>query len=150
MGATTNANAPGQGRVGGTSENCFQDEFCVTPSPGVKRPIEYPPPESVCGRVLGSQLEGKRLTGNDCQRNFGSNRLPHHEWVLRSLGWPIQMVRRTVQTSDGTRTASIGEYFLPQEAIAEAGEQGQRYAAECARINAERMAARNQSDREAA
>ena len=39
------------------------------------------------------------------------------------------------------RPATIGVYFLTPESIADAGERGQKYAAECARIEAERRAA---------
>ena len=51
------------------------------------------------------------------------------------------MAEETVTTSDAGRPAMIGTYFLTPEAIAEAGERGQRYAAECARVEAERRAA---------
>lgn len=137
-----NAEARGQAGFGGEMQISLQSELSDSPQANVKQSIEYPPPSSVCGRVLGAHLLGEHLTDHDCRRKFGSTRLPHHEWVLKQkLGWPVQIVRRTRPTSDGTRTASIGEYFLPQTAIDEAGEQGQRYAAECARINAERRAA---------
>lgn len=128
MGAT-NANAPGQGGVRGTYDSSGSQ-------------FSYPHPSSVKGRVLGALLRGgESLTHLDCWRRFGSSRLSHHVFMLRNAGWPVEMVEKTVATSDGGRTASIGEYFLPADIIAASGERGQRYAAECERINAERRRA---------
>ncbi len=103
----------------------------------------YPNPQTVKGRVLGALLRGcgERLTHYDCWRRFGSARLSHHAYILRGSGWPVQMIEETVTTSDAGRPATIGVYFLTPELIADAGECGQKYAAECARIEAERRAA---------
>lgn len=100
-----------------------------------------PDPQSVKGRVLGALLAGDELTHKDCWLRFGSARLSHHIYMLRGTGWPICMTERTVNTSDADRVATIGVYSLPAEIIAAAGEHGRQYAAECARINAERRAA---------
>jgi hypothetical protein len=61
--------------------------------------------------------------------------------VLRRLGWPVQMMETSVRTADAGRPAMIGEYYLNADTIAEAGEAGQRYAAEASRIEIERRAA---------
>lgn len=103
--------------------------------------FQYPPPETVRGRVLGSLLRGERMTSLDCWRRFGSSRLSGHVHVLRGLGWPIQTEESTVTTSDAGRAAQIGEYFLNADSIAEAGTEGQVYAATCASIERERRAA---------
>ena len=101
----------------------------------------YPSPQSVKGRVLGSLLRGERLTHLDCWRRFGSARLSHHIYMLRGVGWAVQMIEETVKTSDAGRPAAIGIYFLAPVVIADAGEDGQQYAAECAVVEAERWAA---------
>jgi hypothetical protein len=108
---------------------------------GKSAELRYPPPLSVKGRVLGALLRGERLTHLDCWRRFGSSRLSHHIYILRGLGVPVRMIEETVTTSDAGRPAEIGVYFLTPELIDDAGERGQRYAAECARIEAERRAA---------
>jgi len=101
----------------------------------------YPAAEAVKGRVLGALLRGELLTHLDCWRRFGSSRLSHHVWALRRLGWPVQMFETTVRTSDAGRPATIAEYFLDQTVIEEVGEEGQRYAEQCLRVELERRAA---------
>ncbi len=120
-----------QGAVGGNSGQAKTavDELC------------FPAPSSVKGRVLGALLRGERLTHLDCWRRFGSARLSHHIYVLRGLGRAVQMIEETVTTSDAGRPATIGVYFLTPEAIADAGERGQKYANDCARIEEARRAA---------
>jgi Helix-turn-helix domain len=103
--------------------------------------FSFPAPSTVKGRVLGALLRGERLTHLDCWRRFGSARLSHHIYCLRGTGWPVQMAEETVTTTDAGRPASIGVYFLTPETIEAAGERGQRYAQECARVEAERRAA---------
>lgn len=103
--------------------------------------FQYPPPETVRGRVLGSLLRGERMTGLDCWRRFGSSRLSGHVHVLRGLGWPIQTEESTVTTSDAGRPASVAFYSLNADSIGEAGEEGQRYAEQCLRVEQERRAA---------
>lgn len=101
----------------------------------------YPDPMTVKGRTLGALVRGERLTHLDCWRRFGSARLSHHIYMLRGIGWPVQMIEETVTTSDAGRPASIGIYWLPPEVVEATGERGQQYAADCARIEAERRAA---------
>lgn len=103
--------------------------------------LTYPSPETVKGRVLGAFLRGERLTHKDCWLRFGSSRLSHHVYELRRAGWLVLMDEINVTTSDGGRTATIGIYSLPADAIASAGEAGQDYAAECQRVERERRAA---------
>lgn len=101
----------------------------------------YPSPATVKGRVLGALLRGERITHQDCWRRFGSSRLSHHVYELRRTGWPVLMIEQTVTTSDGGRTATIGIYSLPADAIAAAGEEGHDFAAECLRVERVRRAA---------
>jgi hypothetical protein len=124
-------NGAWQGAVGGQS---VQAKTAVAE-------LCYPSPQTVKGRVLGALLNGQSLTHLDCWRRFGSARLSHHSYILRGSGWPVQMIEETVTTSDAGRPATIGVYFLTPESIADAGQRGQKYAAECARIEAERRAA---------
>lgn len=103
--------------------------------------FSYPAASAVKGRVLGALLRGEFLTHLDCWRRFGSSRLSHHVWALRRLGWPVMMLETTVRTSDAGRAAQIGEYYLNADTIAEAGEEGRRYAEQCQRVELERRAA---------
>lgn len=128
--------------VGGTDSQSARQQFNPSTAvfPTTAAAFSYPPHSSVKGRVLGAHLRGERLTHWDCWRRFSSARLSHHEYVLRGIGWNISMVEETVTTNDAGRPATIGVYFLTPEIIAAAGEEGQRYAAECAKIEAERRA----------
>ena len=103
--------------------------------------FSYPEASSVKGRVLGALLRGEHLTHLDCWRRFGSSRLAHHVHMLRRHGWPVQMAEIMVRTSDAGRPATIGEYYLNADSIGEAGEEGQRYAAEAAAVELARRAA---------
>lgn len=103
--------------------------------------FSYPDPSTVKGRVLGALLRGERLTHKDVWLRFGSARASHHIYCLRGLGWTVQMVEQTVTTSDAGRPATIGVYYFDHAVIEAAGERGQQYAEECARIVAERRAA---------
>lgn len=105
------------------------------------RALYLPSPRTVRGRVLGALLRGEHLTHWDCWRRFGSSRLSGHIHPLRRRNWSIDMLEKDVTTSDAGRAATIGVYSLSQETIADAGERGQRYAEECARIEAERREA---------
>lgn len=123
-----NDNAPGEGREVGIQDNIDRNEF------------SYPDPSSVKGRVLGALLAGETLTHWDCWRRFGSARLAHHVYVLRGIGWPVQIEERTVTTSDGGRPALVGFYRLDADTIAAAGERGRAFTADCHRANSERRA----------
>ncbi|MBK8760420.1 MAG: hypothetical protein IPM03_08285 [Sulfuritalea sp.] len=103
-----------QGAVGGQSEQAQTAvaELC------------YPSPATVKGAVLADLLRG-------------DNRASHHVLMLRRSGFPVVTDEIDVSTSDG-RIARIARYSLPAEAIAAAGERGQRFAQECARVEAER------------
>lgn len=92
----------------------------------------YPPRETVKGGVLADLLDGRTLTHLDCWHDHGSSRLAHHIYVLKADGWPIQTTEKEVTTRRG-RKAQIAFYALNPETIAEAGERGQRYVAQCAK-----------------
>lgn len=64
----------------------------------------------------------------------------HIHVLRRGFGWDIDTYDVRVKTSDAGRTATIGFYHLSKEVIAAAGERGQQYAEECARIETERRA----------
>lgn len=91
--------------------------------------LSYPNPSTVKARVLGDLLAGRTITHKDTWIEHGSSRLAHHIYALRRDGWPIDMVEREVPTSDSGRTAAVGFYSLPQDAIDQAGERGQRFVA---------------------
>lgn len=101
--------------------------------------FSYPAPSSVKGNLLAALLAGMRITHLAVWARYGSSRAAHHVFRLRKDGWPVITEEIDVPTSDG-RTARIALYSLPVKTIAEAGERGQRFAAECARIEAERRA----------
>lgn len=101
-------------------------------------PDNYPDSATVKGRVLGALLREEHLTHLDCWRRFGSARLSHHIYMLRGMGWQVEMAEQTVTTSDAGRAASIGIYNLAPAVIANAGERGREYAEECWRIEIER------------
>lgn len=91
--------------------------------------FSFPHPSTVKGRVLGDLLAGRTITHKDTWIEHGSSRLAHHVYALRRDGWPIDMVEREVPTSDSGRTAAVEFYSLPQDAIDQAGERGQRFVA---------------------
>lgn len=101
----------------------------------------YPNPSTVRGRILGALLRQDKLTQHDALLRFSNFRLAADVDQLKRYGWSIQTELIQVSTRDAGRRAEVGQYHMPNEAIAEAGERGQQYAAECARIEAERRAA---------
>lgn len=74
-------------------------------------------------------LSGRRLTHKDIWLELGHARLADSIWKLRKLGWPVQIIEETMQTSDGDRKASVGIYYLLPETIEAAGDEGRKYAA---------------------
>lgn len=141
MMTSQNENAPELGGSGAFGQQAVTVESVSHGHGASNKPLPYPSANAVIGRVLGALLNGERLTHLDCWRRFGSSRLSHHIWQLRRDGWPVEMVELEVATSDADRKAMIGEYSLSEETIHAAGERGQDYAAECARVNVERRAA---------
>lgn len=121
-----NRNAPSSGQAVEASNETSSEQML------------FPQPQSVKGRVLGAFLRRERLTHLDCWQKYGSARLSHHVYMLRSADWPIQMVEDEVTTSDADRTATIGVYWLDIAAIDKAGERGQQYASETLRVERER------------
>lgn len=100
--------------------------------------LPLPAPETVKGRCLGALLRGERITHLCCWTRFGSARLSHHAYILRGMGWPVEMIEQTVTTRDAGRPATIGVYFLDPKIIADTGQRGREYAAECASVEIER------------
>lgn len=101
----------------------------------------YPRVESVRGRILGAHLRGEELTQQDSLRRFSDLRLAANENELRNGGWPIKTEMIEVDTRDAGRRSKVARYYLPPEAIAAAGEEGQRYAAATLAAEIERRAA---------
>ena len=89
----------------------------------------------------GSLNSGRRYTHLDAWRELGHSRLADSVWKLRKAGWPVEIVEQEVATSDCGRPALIGIYHLAPEVIAEAGDAGQQYVADCLRAESERRAA---------
>ena len=102
-------------------------QFSTNDAPGVK--FQFPDRNILPGRVLAILLTGRRYTHKDAWLELGHSRLADSVWKLRRLGWPVQMIEKTAPTSDCGRTACFGIYYLEPEAIAAAGERGQRYVA---------------------
>lgn len=137
---STNENARGQAGIFGTQETNQQLKLCDFPSQKVNP--QFPDMRFLPGRVLGILLSGRHYTHRDSWIELGHARLADSVWKLRTqFGWPVKMIEEVVPTSDGARSATIGRYYLDSEVIQAAGERGQRYAAECARIEAERRRA---------
>lgn len=101
----------------------------------------YPDPNTVHGQTLGAFLRGEQLTTLEARPRLHTTTITQAVQKLRGAGWPVVTERITVPTADGDRQANIGRYSLLPETIIDAGETGQRYAAECAQIKAERRAA---------
>ncbi len=116
----------GHGEVGKPNSD-QQPGFSTNDAPGVK--FQFPDRHILPGRVLAILLTGRRYTHKDAWIELGHSRLADSVWKLRRLGWPVQMIEKTSPTSDCGRTACFGIYYLEPEAIAAAGERGQRYAA---------------------
>lgn len=129
-GSPQNENGALQGAVGGNSE---QAKTAVAG-------LYCPTTGSVKAAVLADLLHGDQITHLDVWCRHGSSRAAHHILRLRQAGWPIITTEIEAPTSDG-RTARIALYSLPAETIEAAGERGQRFAQECARIETERRAA---------
>ncbi len=101
----------------------------------------YPRPSSVRGRILGAHLRHESLTQQDSLRRFSDFRLAAHEEALRKGGWPIKAEMIEVDTRDAGRRSEVAQYHLPPDAIAEAGEEGQRFAEAARLAEIERRAA---------
>jgi hypothetical protein len=138
MSAPRNDFARGQaGEIG--KAQTTQIELCFTAPRQVK--TSFPSLKFLPGRVLAILLSGRRFTHKDSWLELGHARLADSIWKLRRLGWTVQMDEETLATSDAGRPATIGIYFLKPETIADAGERGREFVAECARIEQERRAA---------
>lgn len=103
------------------------------------RNVQFPPAESVRGRVLGRLLRGSILTSGDVWREFSSSRLAGTIYQLRrDFGWDIRSHRIRVRTRDNGRDALISEYWIESEQRYLAGEKGRRYAAQTASLEERR------------
>lgn len=79
----------------------------------LNRPIttaipQFPPAESVRGRVLGRLLRGRMMTNGDVWRELSASRLAATVYQLRrEFGWDIRSHRIRVRTRDNGRLAQI-------------------------------------------
>lgn len=88
----------------------------------------YPSTGTLASRALALLLKGQRITHRDFMVRAGSYRLAGYIRELREKGWPIRTIERDKPTSDPRgRRATVAEYHLPAEAVAEAGERGRRF-----------------------
>ena len=138
MTTSKNDNARGQAGEVSTADNS-QLALCFDKPRAVNR--KYPDQRHLPGRVLARLLQGRRYTHKDSWVELGHARLADSIWKLRKAGWPVQIHEETVRTSDNGRPADIGIYYLTPEVIADTGEAGQQYAADCLRAESERRAA---------
>lgn len=89
---------------------------------------QYPPAESVRGRVLGRLLRGSILTSGDIWRELSSSRLAATIYQLRhEFGWNIHSQRTRVRTRDHGREALISEYWVDLRQRREVGEEGKEF-----------------------
>lgn len=101
----------------------------------------YPAPNTVRGRILGRFLRGQKLTNKDTWLAMSASRLPADVHVLCSRGWNIHSERIEVTTADAGRKAHPSRYWLDQQDIADAGEEGQRFAESAHQAEIKRRAA---------
>ena len=103
------------------------------------RNVQFPPAESVRGRVLGRLLRGRMMTNGDVWRELSASRLAATIYQLRrEFGWDIRSHRIRVRTRDNGRDALISEYWIDAEHRYLAGEKGRRYAAQTAALEERR------------
>lgn len=103
--------------------------------------LYFPPPHSVRGRIAGAFLRGDSLTQLDALRRFGNFRLAADVEALRKRGWSIITEDVEVVTSDAGRHAEVARYHMTQVAIAEAGDEGRKFAEAARLAEIERKAA---------
>ena len=88
----------------------------------------YPNIGTMPSRALVLLLQGREITHLDFWRTANSYRLSDPVYQLHRAGWDIQDRRETVKTGDPTkRSAHIKRYFLPQDILSAAGEEGRDY-----------------------
>ncbi|MDP2828110.1 MAG: helix-turn-helix domain-containing protein [Sulfuricellaceae bacterium] len=88
----------------------------------------FPNVGTLPSRALAMLLQGVGITHRDFWLHAGTYRLSDPIFILRERGWNIQDNPETVPTSDPTqRSAHIKRYYLPQEVISAAGDEGQNY-----------------------
>ena len=117
------------------AEFCFEERPVVNPVPAFPSSIHLP------GRVLVRLLQGRRYTHLDSWRELGHARLADSIWKLRKAGWPIEVIEESLVTSDAGRLASVGFYYLANEAISNAGQAGRDFVIEVFDAEKLRMAA---------
>lgn len=88
----------------------------------------YPNIGTMPSRAHALLLQGHKITHRDFWLHAGTYRLSDPIFRLRERGWNIQDVQETVPTSDPTqRSAHIKRYYLSQDVISAAGEDGRDY-----------------------
>ncbi len=88
----------------------------------------YPSAGTLASRALALLLNGQRITHRDFLLHAGSYRLAGYVRELRQAGWKVRTVEREKPTSDPRgRRATVAEYHLHPDDVAEAGERGRRF-----------------------
>lgn len=91
-------------------------------------PPTYPSTGTLASRALALLLKGQRITHRDFLLHAGSYRLAGYIREPRQAGWNIRTVERDKPTSDPRgRRATVAEYHLHPDDVAEAGERGRRF-----------------------
>jgi hypothetical protein len=94
-------------------------------------------------------LSGRCITHRDFLVHAGSYRLAGYIRELREKGWPIRTIERDKPTSDPRgRRATVAEYHLPADAIADADERGRRFVESMNRWEVARTVAAARDDRD--
>ena len=98
----------------------------------------------ITARCLARLLRGEKLTHRDIDHASGSYRLAQPVFYLgKKLGWPIQRREIVADSNDPIGSdAEYMEYWLSEDAIAWAGEEGQQFANQVLGWEAERIANR--------
>lgn len=88
----------------------------------------YPNIGTMPSRALAMLLQGHKITHRDFWLHAGTYRLSDPIFQLREKGWNILDMPETVPTSDPIkRSAHIKRYYLPQDVISAAGEDGREF-----------------------
>lgn len=111
-----NDNATGQGGEGVTANQSALDS-------------SYPQHKTQPARLLAVLLNQGRVNPLKGWRNLGIYRLSDTVYQLRRRGWPVITGELEVENRFA-EVCRVAEYFLPYEAIQNAGDHGSNYAAQ--------------------
>lgn len=103
--------------------------------------ISYPRQKSIAARYLARMLKGERLAHRAADSCAGSYRLAGYvHYLEKKHNWEFERAEFADDTRDPTgRRAIYTEYYLSDEMIKWAGEEGQKWASEVLYLEAERI-----------